>query len=70
MITVGYEYCYLDCKTLTDFTINLFNGLLGLLITAFVVRNFVVARRTRDYQKVRPLYFLMMLWGFSTYFFY
>ena len=65
MITIGYEYCYLDCKSMAHFVFNLFDVVVALAITLYVIRNMIVARQTRDYTKTKFIYLLMLIWGIS-----
>ena len=66
MISVGYEYCLWDCRSLGNFTIILFNTAVALLLTLYVARNSYLSWKQNDFNVNKAIYLLMLAWGVGT----
>ena len=65
MISLGYEFCRLDCTSLGNFTIMLFNSFISLLLTIYIAHNSYLSYKRKDFGVNKAIYMIMLAWGIS-----
>ena len=65
-MTLGYEFCYWDCRSMGDLLIILFNTVMTCAMTGYVGYIFLISRKMRKFYQNSFVYIMLLLWGVST----
>ena len=65
MISLGYEFCYWDCRSQGDAVVMLFYSILALILTAHALRTYCKEVKKKEGHGYWLINIYIILWGLS-----